>query len=74
MEKKPILCLENMKGLLAEICKKTNTRLSGMERLIRYYMDSLGWSEEESYRYAIGLFLNGTIDQIKIFGKDGEER
>ena len=73
MEKKPIMGLENMKGLLAEICKKTNTRLSGIERLIRYYMESLDWTEEESYRYAIGLFLNGTINQIKILGKDGEE-
>jgi len=73
MEKKPIMCLENLKGLLAEICKKTNTRLSGMERLIRYYMEDLGWSEEESYEYAIGLFLNGTIAQIKVLGKDGEE-
>jgi len=73
MEKKPIMGLENMKGLLAEICKKTNTRLSGIEQLIRYYRESLGWSEEEAYRYTIGLFLNGTIDQIKVLGEDGEE-
>ena len=65
--------LEELKVLLAEICKETDTRLSGMEFLINYYTKTLGWTEEQAYEYAIGLFHDGTISQIKLFGKDGEE-
>lgn len=52
--------------------KKTDTRISSMEYLIKYYMESLHWTEIESITYAIGLFKNGTIQQIKFIGKDGE--
>lgn len=65
--------LEELKVRLAEICKETDTRLSGMEFLINYYTKTLGWTEEQAYEYAIGLFHDGTISQIKLFGKDGEE-
>ena len=65
--------VEELKKELEEICIKTDTRLSGMEYLVKYYIESNGWSEEKSYEYAIGLFHNGTIEQIKLFGKDGEE-
>ena len=44
-----------------------------MDYLVNYYVNSLGWSEEEAIQYAIGLFHNGTIQQIKLIGKDGEE-
>jgi len=40
---------------------------------VNYYINSLGWSEEEAIKYTIGLFHNGTIEQIKLIGKDGEE-
>ena len=46
-----------------------------MPRLIKprlipdYYIKSLGWSEEEAVKYAIGLFKNGTIREIN--GKSG---
>lgn len=64
--------VEALKRELKEMCEKTDTRISGMEYLIKYYMESLHWTEIESITYAIGLFKNGTIQQIKFIGKDGE--
>ena len=59
---------------LKDTCEKTNTRLFGMEYLVKnYYMKSLGWDEEKALEYAISLFHNGTIQEIKLLGKDGEE-
>lgn len=64
---------EVLRNELYEICDKTNTSSTGIEHLIKYYIESLGWTEEKAIEYAIGLFHNGTIEQIKLFGKDGEE-
>lgn len=58
---------------LYKICDETKTSRSGMDYLVNYYVNSLGWSEEEAIQYAIGLFHNGTIQQIKLIGKDGEQ-
>ena len=58
---------------LKEICKQTNTSFSGIEKLIEYYEKSLHWSKDEAIAYAIGLFNNGTIDQIKVLGQDKKE-
>lgn len=65
--------VEELRQKLKEICEETNTRLSGMEHLVNYYVNSLNWSEEQAIEYAIGLFHNGTIRKIKLLGKDGEE-
>ena len=65
--------VEELRKELQRICQETNTRLSGMEFLVNYYIKDLGWSEEKSLQYAIDLFHNGTITQIKLIGKDGEE-
>lgn len=65
--------VEELRQKLREICKETNTRLSGMEHLVNYYVNSLNWTEEQAIEYAIGLFHNGTIREIKLLGKDGEE-
>jgi len=65
--------VEELRAELKEICEKTNTRLSGMEFLVDYYKKSLGWTEKQAIEYAIGLFHNGTITQIKLIGKDGTE-
>jgi len=65
--------VEELRAELKEICEKTNTRLSGMEFLVDYYKKSLGWTEKQAIEYAIGLFHNGTITQIKLIGKDGKE-
>lgn len=69
----PEKTVETLRAALKEICEKTNTRLSGMEFLVDYYIKSLGWSEKEALEYAIGLFHDGTITQIKLIGKDGKE-
>ncbi len=65
--------VDELKAELKEICDKTNTKLSGMQFLVDYYIKSLGWTETQAYEYAIELFHNGTITQIKLIGKDGEE-
>ena len=44
-----------------------------MEKLVDYYIKSLGWSEEKAVNYAISLFHKGTIRKIKFLGKDGKE-
>ena len=41
--------------------------------LVSYYIKSLGWNEEEACKYALSLFHDGTITQIKLIGKDGKE-
>ena len=64
---------ENLREELYKICDETNTSRTGMDFLVNYYINSLGWTEEEAIKYAIGLFHNGTIQQIKLIGKDGEE-
>ena len=58
---------------LYEMCDKTNTSRTGMDHLVNYCIKSLGWSEEEACKYALSLFHDGTITQIKLIGKDGKE-
>lgn len=65
--------VKELRKQLKEICDETDTKLSGIEHLVNYYVDQLHWSEEKAIEYAIDLFHNGTIRQIKLFGKDGEE-
>ena len=54
-------------------CKETNTSLSGIKHLQKYYIHSLGWNTEKAISYILELFDNGTIDSIKILGSDGKE-
>lgn len=58
---------------LYEMCDKTNTRKSGIDFLVNYYIESLHWSEDEACKYALSLFKNGIIQNIKLIGKDGQE-
>lgn len=51
---------------LIEMCKATNTSQEGLEKLVEYYIHSLGWSIEQANKYALSLFDDGTIDGIKI--------
>ena len=64
---------EELKAKLYKTIEETNTSKKGMKILVDYYIKTLGWSEEQAYEYALGLFHDGTITQIKMFGKDGEE-
>ena len=67
------IALPEARTPLFEMCEKSDASLSGMNYLVDYYIESLGWSEKEAVDYAIGLFRNGTIREIKLFGKDGKE-
>lgn len=58
---------------LFEMCEKNRTSLRGMNHLVDYYVKSAGMSEKEAVDYAIGLFHNGTIQEIQFIGKDGKE-
>jgi hypothetical protein len=55
---------------LNKICDETKTSRSGIKYLVDYYINSLGWKEDEALNYAIALFESGTVGQIKILGKD----
>ena len=57
---------------LYRLCDKHETSREGIDYLIKYYMTSLGWTEEHSLEYAIGLFNNGTIQQIKAFNMESD--
>jgi len=54
-------------------CDQTQTSKLGIDKLIEYYLNSLKWDEKQACDYALTLFENGTIDQIKVLGKDGKE-
>lgn len=64
---------KKLRNKLNEICEQSDTSKKGMEMLVDYYINSLGWSEDKALIYAIGLFHDGTISAIKFFGKDGKE-
>lgn len=65
--------LSESRKKLYEMCEKTETSKSGMDKLVDYYINSLGWSEDQACEYALGLFHDGTITKIKLIGKDGKE-
>ena len=65
--------LSKSRKKLYEMCEKTETSKTGMEKLVDYYINSLGWSEDQACEYALGLFHDGTITKIKLIGKDGKE-
>ena len=67
-----IKTVKELRQELKEMCERTNTSLSGIEYLIKYYMESLNWTEIEAINYAIDLFKNGTIEQINFIGKNGK--
>ncbi len=58
---------------LKAACEKYDTRFSGVEYLVNYYIISLKWTEKEAREQALKLFHDGTITQIKLIGKDGNE-
>ena len=66
--------MKDLKQQLLKLCEKHKTSTEGINYLIKYYINSLGWTEDEAIRYAIELFDNGTIDEIKIIGgTDGKD-
>lgn len=65
--------VDELRVELKAACEKYETRYSGMEYLVNYYIKSLNWTEKEALEYALKLFHDGTITQIKLIGKDGNE-
>lgn len=66
--------MDNLKEKLLKLCKELKTSDEGINYLINYYINSLGWTEEEAIKYTIKLFDNGSIDEIKIIGgNDGKD-
>ena len=66
--------MKDLKQQLLKLCEKHKTSTEGINYLIKYYINSLGWTEDEAIRYANKLFDNGTIDEIKIIGgNDGKD-
>ena len=49
---------------LKKLCVETGAREAGVERLLDYYMDGCGWSEDSAVEYVYELFENGTIAAI----------
>lgn len=59
---------------LHKMCDSTNTARKGIDYLVdEYYIKTLGWPEDKAIDYAMSLFHDGAITQIKLIGKDGEE-
>lgn len=66
--------MDNLKEKLLKLFKEHKTSDEGINYLINYYINSLGWTEEEAIKYTIKLFDNGSIDEIKIIGgNDGKD-
>lgn len=62
-----------LRAELKAVCEKHDTRYSGMEYLVNYYIKTFRWTEKEALEYALRLFHNGTISQIKVIDKDRKE-
>lgn len=56
---------------LKELCKAKDTKIQGIEYLIKYYQKSLGWTEQQAIEYVLKLFEDGTIDAIMAISKKG---
>ena len=56
--------LEKLKEQLLKLIESRGQTMKNYESLLKYYQTSLGWLEEEAIKYVIGLFDNGTMDEI----------
>lgn len=66
--------MNNLNKKLLKSCEQDKTSTEGINYLINYYINFLGWTEEEAIKYTIKLFDNGIIDEIKIIGgTDGKD-
>ena len=50
---------------LETLCETTGTRKEGIAALMKYYMETCGWTETVAIEHIKELFENGTIDLIK---------
>lgn len=49
---------------LKKLCAESGAREAEVEKLLDYYIESCGWSEDSAVEYVHELFENGTIDAI----------
>lgn len=56
---------------LKELCEAKDTKIQGVEYLIKYYQKSLDWTEQQAIEYVLKLFEDGTIDAIMVISKKG---
>lgn len=54
---------------LKELCTETGACEAGVERLLNYYIDGCGWSEDSGVEYVYELFENGTIDALMMISE-----
>ena len=54
---------------LKELCAEAGASEAGIERLLDYYMDGCGWSEDSAVEYVYELFENGTIDALMMISE-----
>ncbi len=64
--------MNNLQEKLLKLCEQHKTSTEGINYLINYYINYLGWTEEEAIKYIIELFDNGTIDKIKRLGETND--
>ncbi len=56
-------------NVLLEKAKDLDVSQDAVNRLLRYYTDTLGWGMNQALIYALELFENGTIAEVKSWGK-----
>lgn len=61
--------VEELKKQLIKLIESRGQTIKNYESLLKYYQTQLGWSEEQSLKYVISLFDNGTMDEIIALGK-----
>ena len=49
---------------LKELCAEAGAREARVGKLLDYYIDGCGWSEDSAVEYVYELFENGTIDMV----------
>ena len=57
--------VDELRRELYVLCDKTETPREGMECVVNYYINSLGWTEVTALIYAIGLFHDDIIRIIR---------
>ena len=53
-----------LNDMLKILCTEAGSREAGVEKLLDYYIDVCGWSEDSAVEYVCELFENSTIDMI----------
>lgn len=59
---------------LKALCAETGAQKAGIEKLLDYYVECCGWTEDNAVEYVYELFENGTIDLILVIGGKQPEK